>query len=277
MRKKYKTKFPVARIKKIMQMDEDVGKMSQATPVLISKALELFMQSIVEDVAKQARVCKSKRVSPTHLKRCIETTECYDFLKDIIENVKDDGDGGGPEESKRKIQELEQKGNGGSNNNSSSGEPALPPPPQQQQQQQQVPMQQPQPHYPAGPSGGGGAPISNLLNAQTPPNPNFAAVPGVGNPPVVYQPQPYPQQQQQFMMAQQYQQPYPGSGVPHPQQQQYSLPMQQYPPPQAQHPAGGIPQNYPVQAAISPPAATPPAPTEIYTRSGRLSRQVRRD
>ncbi|RUO98199.1 hypothetical protein BC936DRAFT_140782 [Jimgerdemannia flammicorona] len=35
MKKKYKTTFPVARIKKIMQMDEDVGKVAQATPVLI--------------------------------------------------------------------------------------------------------------------------------------------------------------------------------------------------------------------------------------------------
>lgn len=30
-------KFPVARIKKIMQADEDVGKVAQATPVLICK------------------------------------------------------------------------------------------------------------------------------------------------------------------------------------------------------------------------------------------------
>lgn len=29
------SKFPVARIKKIMQADEDVGKVAQATPVVI--------------------------------------------------------------------------------------------------------------------------------------------------------------------------------------------------------------------------------------------------
>jgi hypothetical protein len=29
------SKFPVARIKKIMQADEDIGKVAQATPVVI--------------------------------------------------------------------------------------------------------------------------------------------------------------------------------------------------------------------------------------------------
>ncbi|KAJ2747641.1 hypothetical protein GGI20_000290 [Coemansia sp. BCRC 34301] len=109
MRKKDKTKFPVARIKKIMQMDEEVGKMAQATPVLISKSLELFMQSIVDDVCRHARVCKSRKVMPTHLKRCVESTECYDFLKDVVESVVDDGDGGGPEVCIAKVAELERQ------------------------------------------------------------------------------------------------------------------------------------------------------------------------
>ncbi|KAJ2848314.1 hypothetical protein IWW36_003366 [Coemansia brasiliensis] len=110
MRKKDKTKFPVARIKKIMQMDEEVGKMAQATPVLISKSLELFMQSIIDDVCKQARVCNSRKVTTTHLKRCIESTECYDFLKDTVESVVDDGDGGGPEVCIAKVAELDANG-----------------------------------------------------------------------------------------------------------------------------------------------------------------------
>jgi hypothetical protein len=42
-----KTKFSVARIKRIMQADEQVGKVAQVTPVAGSKALELFMISLV--------------------------------------------------------------------------------------------------------------------------------------------------------------------------------------------------------------------------------------
>ncbi|KAJ2801917.1 hypothetical protein H4R20_003485 [Coemansia guatemalensis] len=107
MRKKDKTKFPVARIKKIMQMDDEVGKMAQATPVLISKSLELFMESIIDDVCKQAHVCNARKVTPTHLKRCIESTECYDFLKDIVESVVDDGDGGGAQTCVAKVAEMD--------------------------------------------------------------------------------------------------------------------------------------------------------------------------
>ena len=33
-----KTKFPVARIKRIMQADEDVGKVAQVTPVVVCKS-----------------------------------------------------------------------------------------------------------------------------------------------------------------------------------------------------------------------------------------------
>ncbi|KAI9594435.1 histone-fold-containing protein [Syncephalis fuscata] len=81
--KKYKTKFPVARIKKIMQTDEDVGKMSQATPVLISKALELFMQSLIEESCKETRKRMGKRLTPSHLKQCIMHAQSFDFLKEL--------------------------------------------------------------------------------------------------------------------------------------------------------------------------------------------------
>jgi hypothetical protein len=51
-----KTKFPVARIKRIMQADEDVGKVAQVTPIavctciplhFISRSLELVLTAIV--------------------------------------------------------------------------------------------------------------------------------------------------------------------------------------------------------------------------------------
>ncbi|KXN73430.1 histone-fold-containing protein, partial [Conidiobolus coronatus NRRL 28638] len=87
--KKYQTKFPVARIKKIMQTDEDVGKMSHATPVLISKALELFIKSLCEATMMQAMRQNSKRVSPVHLKQTVQIIEQFDFLKDVVSHIPD--------------------------------------------------------------------------------------------------------------------------------------------------------------------------------------------
>jgi len=83
------TKFPVARIKKIMQKDDEVGKVAQATPILISKSLELFMGTLVEEMSKVTQERNAKRVEVWHLKAAIERTEMLDFLKEIVEPIPD--------------------------------------------------------------------------------------------------------------------------------------------------------------------------------------------
>ncbi|KAF2278017.1 histone-fold-containing protein [Westerdykella ornata] len=84
-----KNHFPVARIKRIMQADDDVGKVAQVTPVVVSKALELFMISLVTKAAAEARSRNSKRVAPLHLKQVVTTNEQFDFLSEIVAKVAD--------------------------------------------------------------------------------------------------------------------------------------------------------------------------------------------
>ncbi|KAF2674195.1 histone-fold-containing protein [Microthyrium microscopicum] len=84
-----KTKFPVARIKRIMQADEDVGKVAQVTPVAVAKALELFMVSLITRSAGEARTRNSKRVLPGHLKAAVMGDEQFDFLNEIVSKVQD--------------------------------------------------------------------------------------------------------------------------------------------------------------------------------------------
>ncbi|KAK9236006.1 DNA polymerase epsilon subunit C [Lipomyces kononenkoae] len=79
-----KTRFPVARIKKIMQADDDIGKVAQATPLVVAKALELFMISLVQESCNQARLRNAKRVSPSHLKQAVLSTEQFDFLAETV-------------------------------------------------------------------------------------------------------------------------------------------------------------------------------------------------
>lgn len=68
-----------------MQLDEDVGKVAQATPVLIckqsngdskksplshkkvAKALELFMQSLIDQACQETRQRHAKRLTAAHL------------------------------------------------------------------------------------------------------------------------------------------------------------------------------------------------------------------
>ncbi|KAI9835977.1 MAG: hypothetical protein M1838_005177 [Thelocarpon superellum] len=84
-----KTKFPVARIKRIMQADEDVGKVAQVTPVAVSKALELFMIALVSSAAEEASAKSSKRITAVHLKRSVERSKQLDFLWDITSKIPD--------------------------------------------------------------------------------------------------------------------------------------------------------------------------------------------
>ncbi|GAA5846937.1 hypothetical protein JCM5353_006402 [Sporobolomyces roseus] len=82
-------RFPLARIKKMIQADEDVGKVAQATPIVVSKALELFLASLVQASVKDAEARGSKKLTPYGLKRAINTTPTLDFCTDIVEGVAD--------------------------------------------------------------------------------------------------------------------------------------------------------------------------------------------
>ncbi|KAH9895839.1 hypothetical protein C8Q73DRAFT_453969 [Cubamyces lactineus] len=106
-----------------MQKDEEVGKVAQATPVVIcafqpllgsqtadrpsmftsvlrtcsrsiAKALELFLAMIVEEASNVTVDRGSKRVEAYHLKHAIETVDMLDFLKEIVEAVPDPSAGG---------------------------------------------------------------------------------------------------------------------------------------------------------------------------------------
>ncbi|KAL6259255.1 hypothetical protein P5V15_009174 [Pogonomyrmex californicus] len=66
-KKKYNARFPAGRIKKIMQTDEEVGKVAQAITS-----------------AKNA-----KTLSPSHMKQCILSESRFDFLKDLVKSLPD--------------------------------------------------------------------------------------------------------------------------------------------------------------------------------------------
>ncbi|ETI24002.1 hypothetical protein G647_05809 [Cladophialophora carrionii CBS 160.54] len=111
-----RTKFPVARIKRIMQADEDVGKVAQATPTAVAKALELFMIALVTKGATEARANNSKRVTAQHLKAALMNDGQFDFLNEICENIPDESSKKGRAKSEAKSEdsdeEIKPKGKG---------------------------------------------------------------------------------------------------------------------------------------------------------------------
>jgi len=115
-KRKYEARFPPARIKKIMQTDEEIGKVAAAVPVIISRSLEIFLQSLVETTAQYTNERKAKTMTTSHLKHCIENEGKFDFLKDLVANIADiandeDDTGEGAEKPKkqRKPRQTEKK------------------------------------------------------------------------------------------------------------------------------------------------------------------------
>ncbi|XP_037531115.1 dr1-associated corepressor [Nematolebias whitei] len=93
-KKKYNARFPPARIKKIMQTDEEIGKVAAAVPVIISRALELFLESLLTKACQVTQARNAKTMTTSHLKHCIELEQQFDFLKDLVATVPDmQGDG----------------------------------------------------------------------------------------------------------------------------------------------------------------------------------------
>ncbi|XP_060520415.1 dr1-associated corepressor [Cylas formicarius] len=88
-KKKYNARFPAGRIKKIMQTDEEVGKVAQAVPVIISKALEMFIESLLKKSMQITVTRNAKTLTPSHMKQCILSENRFDFLKDLVKNVPD--------------------------------------------------------------------------------------------------------------------------------------------------------------------------------------------
>lgn len=88
-KKKYNARFPPARIKKIMQTDDEVGKVAAAVPVIISRALELFVESLIKKANDVTQARNAKTLTTTHLKQCILAENKFDFLKDLVATVPD--------------------------------------------------------------------------------------------------------------------------------------------------------------------------------------------
>lgn len=88
-RRKGTTAFPIARIKKIMQSDDDVGKIATNTPALVGKALECLMEDLLRDSANVALERRAKTLTPSHLKASIGNRAQFDFLRPLLATVPD--------------------------------------------------------------------------------------------------------------------------------------------------------------------------------------------
>nr|XP_023683167.1 dr1-associated corepressor-like isoform X2 [Paramormyrops kingsleyae] len=72
-----------------MQTDEEIGKVAAAVPVIISRALELFLESLLTKACQVTQSRNAKTMTMSHLKQCIELEQQFDFLKDLVAAMPD--------------------------------------------------------------------------------------------------------------------------------------------------------------------------------------------
>jgi flagellar biosynthesis GTPase FlhF len=70
-----------------MQTDEEVGKVTKESAILISRALEVFVHDILTKTMEILRQKDTKTISASHLKDCVISHEVFDFLVDIVNDA----------------------------------------------------------------------------------------------------------------------------------------------------------------------------------------------
>ena len=82
-----KPRFPAARLKKMMQSDDDVGRIAPGVMPLVSQSIELFVTDLLQKSAAAATAeneSTTKTITAAHLKQCVESEPLFDFLKTTV-------------------------------------------------------------------------------------------------------------------------------------------------------------------------------------------------
>lgn len=88
-KRKYNARFPAGRIKKIMRIDDEIGKVALPVPVMISRALEMFVSSLLIKAGDVTMQKSARTLTLAHLKQCIYSDSRLDFLKELVKSTPD--------------------------------------------------------------------------------------------------------------------------------------------------------------------------------------------
>uniref|UniRef100_A0A182N965 Nuclear transcription factor Y subunit gamma n=1 Tax=Anopheles dirus TaxID=7168 RepID=A0A182N965_9DIPT len=76
--------LPLARIKKIMKLDEDVQMISSEAPMLFEKAIDIFIRELTLRAWHQTEHCKRRTLQRSDIATAITNYDQFDFLIDIV-------------------------------------------------------------------------------------------------------------------------------------------------------------------------------------------------
>ncbi|CAD6193641.1 unnamed protein product [Caenorhabditis auriculariae] len=87
-RRRFSTaKIQPTRIKKVMQSDEDIGRMVASVPVSIGRAMEHFAEKFLQAAAEATQCSNSKTLTPQHMKQAMLATPYFCFLEPLLKEI----------------------------------------------------------------------------------------------------------------------------------------------------------------------------------------------
>uniref|UniRef100_A0A914HKC8 Transcription factor CBF/NF-Y/archaeal histone domain-containing protein n=1 Tax=Globodera rostochiensis TaxID=31243 RepID=A0A914HKC8_GLORO len=75
------------RVKKVMQSDEDIGRMVASVPVAIGSAMEVFAEKLLLASAESVQQSSTKTLSPMHIKMAVSRIPHFAFLEPMLRDV----------------------------------------------------------------------------------------------------------------------------------------------------------------------------------------------
>ncbi|KAL4125861.1 hypothetical protein QTP88_010099 [Uroleucon formosanum] len=72
-----------------MRIDDEIGKVALPVPVMISRALELFVSSLLIKAGDVTMQKSARTLTLVHLKQCIYSDSRLDFLKELVKSTPD--------------------------------------------------------------------------------------------------------------------------------------------------------------------------------------------
>ncbi|CAD5224887.1 unnamed protein product [Bursaphelenchus okinawaensis] len=75
------------RIKKVMQSDEEIGRMVHSVPVALGSAMEHFAEKLLECAAQSVQFSSARTLTPSHIRFAIMKNRHFAFLDDLTKEI----------------------------------------------------------------------------------------------------------------------------------------------------------------------------------------------
>lgn len=72
-----------------MQSDEEVGKIGSSVPYIMSKALEMFLESLLKEASEITKSRQARTLTTSHLKMAIINNDRFSLLRDLAATIND--------------------------------------------------------------------------------------------------------------------------------------------------------------------------------------------